>query len=87
VQSYIKPLIFDIVREQAKEKVKKNLKYCRPAADQVDGTEKQIPFASLALHVEEFEAFPSQREQVPETHVPTTFGTAQRFKDPHFEYS
>ena len=80
-------MIFDIVREQTKEKVKKNLKYCRPAADQVDGVEKQIPFATLARHVEEFEAFPSHREHVPESHVPTTFGTARRFKDPQLEYT
>lgn len=76
VASFIKPNLFDIVREQAKHKIKKTLKYQNTAeAESHRMTPNlEIPESLLQHHIKEYKDYPTESQYKPTTRASCSFG-------------
>lgn len=66
VTSFIKPQIFDLVREQTKDQTREHLKFLNPREQEIFEQDRQIPFQALAPHIEEFQEYPADHSYEPE---------------------
>lgn len=85
VESFIKPKMFDVVREQAKSKIRENLKFKKAEQDVRFAQlmhKSEIPEPILESHFEAYQEFPTTVDNKPTSRHPCTFGTAERFKQP-----
>ena len=77
--------MFDVVREQAKSKIRENLKFKKAEQDVRFAQlmhKSEIPEPILESHFKTYQEFPTTVENKPTSQPPCTFGTAERFKQP-----
>ena len=75
--------MFDVVREQAKSKIRQNLKFKKAKEDLKFAQlmhKSEIPEPILETHFNTYQEFPTTVEHKPSSQNPCTFGTAERFK-------
>ena len=87
VKSYIKPQIFDLVREQTKDQTREHLKFLSPREQEAFEQDRRIPFQALAPHIEDFSDYPADHSHEPETNTPQTFGATPRFPEVRCNYT
>ena len=87
VTSFIKPQIFDLVREQTKDQTREHLKFLNPREQEIFEQDRQIPHQALAPHIEHYQDYPVDHASGPETNIPQTFGATPRFPEVRCYYA